>query len=149
MNTRLEKYFSDYHEFHRTRGNKVCHFVGIPMIMVSAFGLLALIRIVPGPVSMPLLQVDGGVVLWLAGAFWYLRLDWRLGLPFSCLALASYFLGRAILVPGLIVLFALGWIFQGVGHAVYEKRSPAFFKNVTHLLIGPLWIFASVARSEK
>jgi uncharacterized membrane protein YGL010W len=25
---------------------------------------------------------------------------------------------------------------------VYEKKSPAFFRNVAHLLVGPLWILA-------
>ena len=37
-------------------------------------------------------------------------------------------------------LFVLGWIFQFVGHSVYEHRNPAFFRNFTHLLVGPLWI---------
>ena len=44
----------------------------------------------------------------------------------------------------LLVLFALGWILQGVGHAFYEKKSPAFLRNVLHMLIGPLWVFADV-----
>ena len=34
----------------------------------------------------------------------------------------------------------LGWIFQFIGHSVYEKKNPAFFRNFVHLLVGPLWI---------
>ena len=41
-----------------------------------------------------------------------------------------------------IALFVVGWIFQFVGHYVYEKRAPAFYRNLAHLLVGPLWILA-------
>ena len=34
----------------------------------------------------------------------------------------------------------MGWIFQGIGHAVYEKRSPAFLRNLVHLLVGPAFL---------
>ena len=43
-----------------------------------------------------------------------------------------------------ITLFVAGWIFQFIGHGVYEKRQPAFFRNLVHLLIGPLWILNDV-----
>ena len=39
-------------------------------------------------------------------------------------------------------LFVFGWILQGVGHWVYEKNSPAFFRNFVHLAVGQLWILA-------
>jgi uncharacterized membrane protein YGL010W len=44
-----------------------------------------------------------------------------------------------------LALFVLGWVLQFVGHYVYEKKSPAFFRNFTHLLVGPLWILAKVS----
>jgi uncharacterized membrane protein YGL010W len=43
-----------------------------------------------------------------------------------------------------VALFVLGWIFQFIGHSVYEKRQPAFFRNVVHLLVGPLWILNDI-----
>jgi uncharacterized membrane protein YGL010W len=39
-----------------------------------------------------------------------------------------------------LVLFFGGWAVQFIGHAVYEKRSPAFLKNLLHLLVGPAWL---------
>jgi uncharacterized membrane protein YGL010W len=42
--------------------------------------------------------------------------------------------------------FVLGWIFQAVGHAVYEKNSPAFFRNLVHLLVGPAYLVNKVLR---
>ena len=55
-------------------------------------------------------------------------------------AMAS--VGGFVPIPMAVGLFILGWVLQFVGHYVYEKKSPAFFRNVTHLLVGPLWILA-------
>ncbi|PYQ19595.1 MAG: hypothetical protein DMF81_21345, partial [Acidobacteria bacterium] len=73
---------------------------------------------------------------------YYLTLDAALaGIMLGASALLVA-LGRP-LPPGLaLVLFVLGWVLQFVGHYVYEKRSPAFFRNLAHLLVGPLWIVA-------
>ena len=43
-----------------------------------------------------------------------------------------------------LVLFVLGWIFQFIGHSVYEHKQPAFFRNFAHLLVGPLWILNDI-----
>ena len=42
---------------------------------------------------------------------------------------------------GCLAAFVAGWIFQGIGHARYEKKSPAFFKNLLHLLVGPIFLW--------
>ena len=42
--------------------------------------------------------------------------------------------------------FVLGWAFQGVGHGVFEKNSPAFLKNLVHLLVGPAYLVNEVLR---
>jgi uncharacterized membrane protein YGL010W len=127
MSPRLQKYFADYDAFHKTPGNQLTHTIGIPLIVVATLGLF-----------------KAGIILWALASLWYVRLDWRIGLPFSLMTLAGYFLGRALPLPVLAVIFVLGWVFQGVGHAVYEKKSPAFTQNLTHLLIGPLWIFCKL-----
>lgn len=136
MTAKLARYFRDYDAYHATRGNEVCHSIGIPLILVATLGLLALLKIGP---------LDAGLGLWMIATFWYLTLDWKIAAPFSFFTLAGYFLGRAIPPVGLISIFVLGWVFQGVGHALYEKRSPAFFQNFIHLLIGPLWIYGQIS----
>jgi hypothetical protein len=42
----------------------------------------------------------------------------------------------------LIFLQVVGWAFQLFGHYVYEKKSPAFLTTLSHLFVGPMWIFA-------
>ena len=45
--------------------------------------------------------------------------------------------------------FVVGWIFQAVGHAVYEKNRPAFFRNLLHLLVGPLFLINELLRLRR
>jgi uncharacterized membrane protein YGL010W len=61
-------------------------------------------------------------------------------------SVAAIVLGRQIPIGTAVALFVVGWIFQFVGHYVYEKRAPAFYRNLAHLLVGPLWILAKATR---
>jgi uncharacterized membrane protein YGL010W len=139
---RLETYFNDYASYHRTSGNKVCHSIGIPLIAITLLGLLGHVVLLPHDEGASLLQGDLGVALLVIATCWYLTLEWKLALPFGLFALGLYFIGRTLPLPTLWGLFVLGWFFQGFGHYHYEKKSPAFFKNLEHILVGPLWIFA-------
>lgn len=138
MSPALRSHFADYASFHATRGNQACHYAGIPLIV---FTLMALLTRVP-------LATVGGVTVTLAeltvaiATAWYLTLDAPLAL--AMLGATSVFaaVGRAVPPLPCVALFVLGWILQFIGHYVYEKKSPAFYKNLTHLLVGPLWIVA-------
>jgi uncharacterized membrane protein YGL010W len=48
-----------------------------------------------------------------------------------------------------LVAFGVGWVFQAVGHTVYEKNRPAFFKNLVHLLVGPLFLMNEILRVRR
>lgn len=133
MTVRLKRWFDDYDAYHRHPGNKVTHYLGIPMILITLLGLLAGVELGP---------VDAGLAVWAAASLWYFTLDWKIALPFSLLALGGYFLGKEIPASWAWGLFVAGWILQFVGHYCYEKRSPAFFSNLLQTLIGPLWIFS-------
>jgi uncharacterized membrane protein YGL010W len=138
MTPALQSQFADYSEHHVTPGNKACHSVGIPLIVLSLLGLLA---------AVPLFDL-GGFVVTLAEVFllavtvYYLTLDTGLALMMLAASVVLLALGRQLSWPWALALFVFGWVLQFVGHYVYEKRSPAFFRNLTHLLVGPLWILA-------
>ncbi len=68
----------------------------------------------------------------------YIVLDRLLGLGTAVALVILYLTGAAIPFAADAALFVLGWIFQFVGHAVYEKKQPAFTRNLVHLLVGPL-----------
>ncbi|MEO5969984.1 MAG: Mpo1-like protein [Bdellovibrionia bacterium] len=144
LSPRLKLYFDDYASHHQTKGNKITHYVGITLIVIGLFGLLGQCVIGNGLTGSEYLRLDGGTALLIVGFFWYLYLDWKIAAPFVLAMTGLYFLGRSISPTVNTILFVSGWILQGIGHAFFEKRSPAFTQNVLHLLTGPLWIFARI-----
>lgn len=132
--------FDDYASYHRTAGNKAFHRIGIPMIMLTLIGLLVRVRLV----RTAEITIDAAVVLIAAATIYYLLLEWRMALLMAVVSVGFYFVGAALPFSVNLGLFILGWILQFIGHSVYEKRQPAFFRNFVHLLIGPLWILNDV-----
>ena len=139
---KLLKYFQEYEAYHTQPGNKVCHYIGIPSIMLSLLGLLSGLTVVDSVFGLPWLRIDGGMILLGVALTWYFLQDWRITIPWVFVSLALYSLGSALPTPLNWGIFVAGWVFQGIGHYVYEKKSPAFLKNLEHVLVGPLWIFA-------
>ncbi len=136
MNNRtFDRLWEDYQSHHHAAGNKYCHMAGIPLIILGLVGLVSVpvFRVGPWPVEAALLLV-------LVTGLVYISLDWKLGSAMVGANLALYFAGRLLNWKVALAVFLLGWIFQFIGHGVYEKRRPAFYKNITHLLIGPLWV---------
>ena len=127
---KLAPWLAEYAQDHRARGNQLCHMAGIPLVVLSTLGLL-----LPVHAALPVLS---------AAALWYLAMDWRIALAFAPVLAAFYVLATRLSLPVHAALFVLGWVCQFVGHIVYEKRSPAFFKNLLFLPIGPLFIFAKL-----
>ena len=138
MSPTLRAHFADYATFHATPGNQACHYVAVPVIVLTVVALLAQVELATvSGITITLAEV----VIVLVTAY-YLTLD----PPLALLMLAAFALcawaGRLI-APGVaLALFVAAWVLQFIGHYVYEHRSPAFFRNLTHLLVGPLWVVA-------
>jgi uncharacterized membrane protein YGL010W len=136
----LRARFADYAAFHRTPGNRACHAFGIPIIVLASLALLArvpLASLAGFPVTLAELAVAGFVA-------YYLSLDVALALLMLAAYAALDVAGRFVPPPAALALFVFGWILQGVGHWVYEKNSPAFFRNFVHLAVGQLFLLAKV-----
>ena len=132
----IDALFADYAAYHQTRGNKWFHRLGIPMIMLTLIGML--VRV--GLFEAGGVRVDAAMLLIALSTLYYLAIEWRLALAMLAVSIGFYLLGAAMPMWLNVALFVLGWIFQFIGHSVYEKKQPAFFRNFVHLLIGPLWI---------
>lgn len=134
---KIDAHLADYAHYHQTSGNVACHFVGIPLIV---FGLLAMLRAVP-LTTVGGFTVTAAEVVVLLSAIYYLTLDVALG--GAMVVLSCIFDAGAVVVANAwigLAAFVIGWIFQGIGHAKYEKKSPAFLKNFVHLLVGPVFL---------
>lgn len=136
----IQTLFADYAAYHQTAGNKFFHRLGIPMIMLSLIGMLTQVPLI----DVATVKLDLAMILIAAAAAYYFVIEWRLAIAMIAISVAFYFIGAAIPLWINAVLFVLGWIFQFIGHKVYEHKNPAFFRNFVHLLIGPLWILNDI-----
>ncbi len=132
----VEALFADYAAYHQTAGNKLFHRIGIPLIMFTLIAMLTYVKLFTAGT----ITVDAAMVLIAVASAYYFVVEWRLAIAMIVVSIVFYFAG-ALLPLGLsAALFVLGWIFQFIGHKVYEHKNPAFFRNFVHLLVGPLWI---------
>lgn len=121
---------ADYAADHATPGNRRCHEVGVPLI---AYALVAWSRFGTGlPVAALLLPV-------------YFLWDKRIGALMTSFVFGSSLLAARLPAWTAAAAFIAGWAVQLYGHAVYEKKNPAFLKNFAHLLVGPAWVASELA----
>jgi uncharacterized membrane protein YGL010W len=123
--------FREYGSYHQDGRNRVCHVIGIPLILVGVMGMLHERSI--GPVDLAALAA-------VATLAYYAVIDLR-GALVSAVAFAVLY-AVAVHVSWQVGLgaFVLGWVFQLVGHR-FEGSKPKFLENLVYLLIGPLYIF--------
>jgi uncharacterized membrane protein YGL010W len=135
---RIDAFLADYAAHHRARGNLACHVAGITLILFGSLSMLSVIRIgALGPFS-SLTAAELGAA---AVDVFYMALDVPLALVMLLELGALDAVARAVSDWRVgLGAFVVGWIFQGIGHAIYEKNKPAFFKNLAHLLIGPAFL---------
>jgi uncharacterized membrane protein YGL010W len=140
---RVDALLSDYASFHRTRGNLVCHAFGITLIV---FGIISMLLAIPLPVD----SFTVAEVLIAAGFLFYLALDVMLAAAMLAELALLDLVARAVGDWRIgLAAFALGWVFQAIGHARFEKNRPAFFKNLAHLMVGPLFLANELFRIRK
>lgn len=138
-------FLDKYGESHQNATNKLIHWVCVPAIMFSLFGLLY---------SIPFftersLFFNWAAVLLLAALGYYLRLSLPMFVGFIVVGGAMLWGNNAIFEmtgrnAGQMALVSLGiffvaWIGQFIGHKI-EGKKPSFLEDVQFLLIGPAWL---------
>lgn len=118
----------EYASEHTSTKNQLCHLIGIPLI------ILALVRWTQWP--------PGYIFPWIALLLpvyymWSIRLGLAMTVAIAVLAVIAYYF---LNLWSALAVFILGWVFQFVGHAVFEKKLPSFLHNLIHLFVGPAWI---------
>lgn len=119
---------SDYARYHTQPKNRLCHAVGIPLIMLCVVRWTTVAGFPWAMIVLPL----------------YVRWDVALGLAMAGVVFAMA--AACAVLPAFVfpVFFVLGWAFQLVGHKLYEKKSPAFTQNLLHVLVGPMWVLGEL-----
>ncbi|MCH4293276.1 DUF962 domain-containing protein [Shewanella sp. 3B26] len=143
MKTAVEQ-LARYKSVHLNPTNIKTHFVGIPLIVWSAFVWLGLIRFELGSFG----EASAAMVFTLIVLAYYLKLHLRLAVGMLIFILpVLYTSDKMAAIPhaGWIAaaVFVIGWVFQLIGHQ-YEKAKPAFIDDLTQLLIGPFFLMAEL-----
>lgn len=145
--SRLENLLNEYSLSHQNKTNIIIHKICVPTIMFSVIGLL---KAFPVPAEWPL-WLDWSTII-IIGALIYYASFKNLKVFVSMLVLVL--LQVAILEflrPHFFILclflFVIAWIFQFIGHKI-EGKKPSFLKDLTFLLIGPVWAINSLIRRD-
>ncbi len=146
----MNQWLDDYGASHQNPKNKLLHWLCVPPIVMCVIGFLW---------ALPTPAAFGSVSPWLNWAtlallpaiLYYVVLSPSLaiGATLMLLVLAAV----VVWLDGLAwplwaicaAVFLLAWIGQFIGHSI-EGTRPSFFKDVQFLMIGPLWLIASVYR---
>jgi uncharacterized membrane protein YGL010W len=142
VKTRLREKFDEYALAHSHPTNRLTHKIAIPMIILHIVAMLDWWRVAAIP-ALPGGFTAAYVLLVAAGA-WYLTANLVLGLPVVLFGLACIPIGRALPTTAIIGVAVFGWAIQLAGHAIWEKKSPSFFRNLEHALVGPIFLVALV-----
>lgn len=146
----IDKYFDKYAESHQDHTNKLIHWICVPLIVFSLFGL---IWSIPFP-YLGFLGRYNGSINWASfliafAIYYYYRLSPVLS--YAMLLVLFVFWAAIIGLEKLeqagwyhmwqvcLTIFVLAWIGQFIGHKI-EGEKPSFLDDLKFLLIGPLWL---------
>lgn len=144
----FEEWMSEYGESHQNPTNQVIHKICVPLIMFSLLGMLWLI-----PVPELFSRFENmnwstvfGLFCLVFYALFNLKMFIGMGLMlipmfYGIILIANHYSSEMLTI--MILIFVLSWIGQFIGHKI-EGKKPSFFKDLSFLLIGPLWVLNSL-----
>ena len=145
----LQNWLDEYGVSHQDPTNKFIHWVCVPLIMLSALGMLW--SIPAGPFAPLGPYANWATLVIAASVIYYALLSPRIAL--GMLLVSAVMCALLVLLMRLpwpllwtcIAIFAAAWVGQFIGHKI-EGRKPSFFKDLQFLLIGPAWLLAAAYR---
>jgi len=152
MNTLLVKRLANYASYHNNPINKFIHVICVPIIFWSALVLLAY----TGPLlNFKILNnyyVNGGFIMISAFAIYYTIMDIFAGVTYSVVmgifwttSLVFYStVGFDTAWKYALFIHIAGWIFQFIGHGVFEGRKPTLLDDVTGVATAPLFTWLEI-----
>ena len=139
----MQHLLDHYGESHQNTTNKAIHWVCVPAIMFSLIGLL---YSVPFFIEKTMF-FNWGAVFLAATLVYYFRLSLMMFVGFIFIALGLLW-GNHTLAQSLVnyslwqmslLIFAVAWVGQFVGHKI-EGKKPSFLEDLQFLLVGPAWL---------
>jgi len=146
----IDEWLMLYGRDHKNHTNKIIHWICVPVIVFTVFGLL---------MSIPFPTVLNGwvnvaTIVFTFALIFYFRLS--ISIFFGMLIIGILmFLGNNFLATNVLpiiglqlwqfslIVFVIAWILQFIGHKI-EGQKPSFFEDMQFLLIGPIWLLSYI-----
>ncbi len=151
-NKTANEWFAEYGVSHKNKTNKLIHWFAVPIIFLTIIGLLWDIPVPRGLSSLGFNWAYVGIAFSLA---FYLLFSARLAIGLAlflglCIAILFTYSnsGVASSIPTWtmsLILFAIAWVFQFIGHKI-EGAKPSFFKDLVFLMVGPAFFMGYIYR---
>lgn len=155
MSLDLEHHLTFYGAYHHNATNITIHMVCVPLILISAFCMATYTgNLVPTPawLTVPYLELNLGTIAAILYSGLYLLLE-----PFAGFFLSAFCIGGTALsnylrqqdsattFQGALALHIVCWIFQFIGHGVYEGRAPALLDNLIQaIFLAPMFVWLEI-----
>jgi uncharacterized membrane protein YGL010W len=143
--SKIDLLLDKYGESHQNGTNKFIHWICVPSIMFSLFGLLYAIPFF----AERSLYTNWATLALILALVYYMRLSLPMFFGFVLIGGAMVYGVNAIyemtfgdakmLALISLVIFVVAWIFQFIGHKI-EGKKPSFLEDLQFLLIGPAWL---------
>ena len=148
----IDDWLDEYGLYHKNEINKIIHWICIPLIILSLFGMLSIVKLFNFNILNTTFCVTLCHFFIVFALFFYLRLSYLMSLGmllFSLLCLIAIYQVE-LLFQSVYYLFSLhigififAWILQFIGHEI-EGKKPAFVEDLKFLLIGPAWLLGFI-----
>lgn len=148
-----QQWFDEYAESHQNPVNTAVHWICVPVIFYAVISLLALIEL---PFSSGVLAerwLNVGSLVIVLGMVFYFSMSLTIALGMLLVSVGVLLLHQSLhayfgsnLVWFNLLLFALAWVGQFIGHHI-EGKKPSFLKDLQFLLVGPAWLLGKVYRT--
>jgi uncharacterized membrane protein YGL010W len=147
----VDVYFDKYSQSHQNHTNELIHWICVPLIVFSLFGL---VWAIPFP-HLAFLGEKSDYVNWASfliafSIYYYYSLSPVLS--YAMLLIIMVFSAGIVGLEKLhnlngwppmwqvcLIIFVLAWIGQFIGHKI-ERKKPSFLEDIKFLLIGPIWL---------
>lgn len=146
--SKIDRLLGEYRESHQNETNQFIHNIFVPLIFLSAIGILWDVKL---PIALDFMGGESLNVAMVAGllAFaYYLSISFAVATGILLVTLsgmtACYFYDGPISVWLIsLVIFVVSWAFQFYGHKI-EGKKPSFFKDIEFFLVGPMWVLTKL-----
>ncbi|MFM1874824.1 MAG: hypothetical protein RL266_561 [Bacteroidota bacterium] len=146
--SKIDRLLGEYRESHQNETNQLIHNIFVPLIFLSAIGILWDVKL---PIALDFMDGESLNVAMVAGllAFaYYLSISFAVAtgiLLVTLLGMAACFCYDGPVSVWLIslVIFVVSWAFQFYGHRI-EGKKPSFFKDIEFFLVGPMWVLTKL-----